>query len=93
MTLGFAETVPRFRLAPCLNNVPPNRVAAGRRAETPGTGRTPRRLVFLVDLVGLSIRHQGIFYRSLKPPGCGSGKPNRFDRKPVKIGQIQIFKL
>ena len=46
MTLGFAETVPRFRLAPCLNNVPPNRVAAGRRAETPGTGRTPRRLVF-----------------------------------------------
>ena len=28
--------------------------------------------------------------RSLKPPGSGSGKPDRFDRKPVKISQIQI---
>jgi len=26
----------------------------------------------------------------MKPPPFGSGKPVRFDRKPVKIGKIQI---
>ena len=48
---------------------------------------------YQVDLAPVPvISALGIFLPTgpLKPPGSGSGKPDRFDRKPVKTGQIQI---